>query len=156
MVFDTKYITKNAEETFSIGKKLGSDIVTFEVGRKSDKIPVICLFGNLGSGKTTFTQGFAEGIGLKRRILSPTFILVKKYVLSSVQKFFYHIDLFRIQSSSHLIGLGLADIFQDRSALVIVEWADRLGPLLPSSRIDIHFSVDKHGYHTLNFISINL
>jgi len=100
---------------------------------------IYCLYGELGSGKTTFIQGFARGLGITTRLLSPTFIIVRRYALKVPASFLYHIDLYRTQSMKDLEGLGLSEIFSDPHAIILMEWADRLGSLLPHKRTDIHF-----------------
>jgi len=121
-------ITKSPQETQKVGEELAHD-----------RPKIICLYGELGSGKTTFVQGFARGLGLTTRLLSPTFIIVRRYELPK-ENFFYHIDLYRMSSMEDLEQLGLSEIFSDPHARVVVEWAERLGKLLPKDRMDIHFT----------------
>lgn len=99
---------------------------------------VVCLYGDLGAGKTTFVQGLAKGLGIKGRIISPTFIIVRKYNLED-NKTFYHLDLYRIEREQDLEGLGMEEILSDKNAIVVIEWAERLGSRLPQDRIDIYF-----------------
>ena len=105
----------------------------------------MCLYGQLGSGKTTFCQGFAKGLGIGGRLLSPTFIIVRRYELPNNQNFLYHIDLYRVNGKD-LSNLGLEEIFADSSALVLVEWAEKLGALMQKRRIDVHFSAEDDGH----------
>lgn len=101
---------------------------------------VIALYGELGSGKTTFVQGLAKGLGIKRRIISPTFIIVRSYKLKSESsRFFYHIDLYRIESVREIEGLGIGEIMSDPQNIVAIEWAEKMGDLLPKKRWDVHF-----------------
>lgn len=131
---DKTVITNNATETQKLGE---------ECSKYSDK-KFFALFGDLGSGKTTFTQGFAKGLGIKGRIISPTFIIVRqhkissKYYVSSI-KYFYHIDLYRIESEKDLKGLGLEEIFNNPENVIVVEWAEKIKHLLPKKRIEIYF-----------------
>lgn len=97
----------------------------------------LALYGELGSGKTTFVQGLAKGLGIKRRIISPTFIIVRTYKISI--KYFYHIDLYRIENVREVRSLGLEEIMNDQNSIVAIEWAEKMGDLLPKERIDIHF-----------------
>ena len=103
---------------------------------------IICLYGDLGCGKTTFTQGFAGYFGIKR-IISPTFVIIKKYQVSSIKyqaiKTIYHIDLYRLENVEEIKAVGLEEIINDKNAIVIIEWAERMGELLPKNRIDIKF-----------------
>ena len=119
-------ITKSAQQTQKLGEKIGRDL----------KPPVIiALYGELGSGKTTFIQGLAKGLGIKKRITSPTFVFVKKYHPN-----FYHIDLYRIEKFEETRGLGLEEIFSEPKAVVAIEWAEKIKEILPKNRIDIWFN----------------
>lgn len=120
--------TNSFEQTQMIGKDLGSKLKGGEI---------LALYGDLGSGKTTFVQGVALGLGIKRRIISPTFIIVRKYALT--MKNFYHIDLYRIDSERDIEGLGLKEIIDNQENIVAIEWAQKLGSLLSKKRIDIKF-----------------
>lgn len=137
MVDTFEIITKNARETAKVGERL--------VGERS---PLVCLYGDLGSGKTTFTQGFARGLGINTRLLSPTYIIVRRYELPK-KLFFFHVDLYRVKSEHEIEGLGLLEILNDPDASIIIEWADRLGDLLPKERTDIRFSVLNDGRHKI-------
>src|SRR3989344_3335881 len=106
------FITKNFKET----QKLGCDFA--KVLKKED---IVCLYGDLGSGKTTFVQGLAEGLGIKSRIISPTFIIMRSHELKNGM--FYHIDLYRIGSERDLEGLGIEEIINNKSNIVAIEWA---------------------------------
>lgn len=109
---------------------------------------IVCLYGELGSGKTTFVQGFARGLGITTRLLSPTFIIVRRYKLPE-ENFFYHIDLYRTSSTADLEQLGLSEIFLDPAAYVVIEWAEKLGELLPKDRRDIYFTTLDDERHTI-------
>lgn len=104
---------------------------------------VVCLYGDLGSGKTTFVQGLAKGLGVSRRISSPTFIIVRTYQLSTNNEHttnsFYHIDLYRCETESDLKGIGMQEILADPKNIVVIEWPEKLGFLLPEKRTDIKF-----------------
>lgn len=104
---------------------------------------IVCLYGDLGAGKTTFTQGLARGLGVKNRIISPTFIIVRKYNiknsnLSQNVKVFYHIDLYRVEDEKELDNLGMDEILADKNAVVVIEWAEKLGKKMPEKRVDIY------------------
>ncbi len=99
---------------------------------------LLALYGELGSGKTTFIQGLAQGLGIKGRVISPTFVFVRQYPLPS-GKTFYHIDLYRINEIAETKGLGLEEIFTDKRAMAVIEWADRIKEILPKKRMDVHF-----------------
>ncbi|MBI2036476.1 tRNA (adenosine(37)-N6)-threonylcarbamoyltransferase complex ATPase subunit type 1 TsaE, partial [Candidatus Microgenomates bacterium] len=100
---------------------------------------------------TTFVQGMAVGLGVKQRIISPTFVIVRSYPFDKLRagklevRSFYHIDLYRIDGRNNIEGLGLEEIINDSQNIVAVEWAERMGKLLPKNRIDIYFEhIDEH------------
>ena len=99
---------------------------------------VIALFGDLGAGKTTFVQGLAKGLGIKKRIISPTFIFVRSYpfVSNNEPLIFHHVDLYRVQKTVDLKTLGLDEIFSQNS-IVAIEWAEKIKDQLPQKRIDV-------------------
>lgn len=103
---------------------------------------VICLYGDLGFGKTTFIQGLAKGLGIKGRIISPTFIIMRSYKISlnnnlSNLQFFYHVDLYRINHEQEIIDIGLSDILGKPENVVTIEWPEKMKNLLPEKRINI-------------------
>jgi tRNA threonylcarbamoyladenosine biosynthesis protein TsaE len=105
--------TNNANETQSIAEEIS----------KSFKGGAIALSGELGAGKTTFVQGFAKGLGIKEKIISPTFLIIRQYPFSG--KYFYHIDLYRIEEAD-LDILGLKEILEDEENIILIEWPERL------------------------------
>jgi len=123
-------VTKSAEETKNFGKEVASNLEGGEV---------FALSGELGSGKTTFVQGFAEGLGIKGRIISPTFILMRKY--GAGDKDFYHIDLYRLEGNveNEVINLGLSDIWAKSENIVVIEWAEKIEKIIPKSAKWIKF-----------------
>ena len=125
------FISKSKEETQKFGEEFAKRL-------HLRGVTLIALYGELGSGKTTFIQGLAKGLGIKKRIISPTFIIVKTYKLQN-QKFFYHIDLYRVQSMDDIKGLGIDEIIDNTQNIVAIEWAEKMGRLLPKKRVDIYF-----------------
>ncbi|MEK7517152.1 MAG: tRNA (adenosine(37)-N6)-threonylcarbamoyltransferase complex ATPase subunit type 1 TsaE [Patescibacteria group bacterium] len=130
------FITESSEQTKNLGKRLAQDLKGGDV---------IALYGDLGSGKTTFVQGLAEGLGIKRRIISPTFIIIRSYKLSIKyevlsMKYFYHIDLYRIDDRKSIKDLGIEEIMDDPKNIVAIEWAEKIRNILPRRRVDINFS----------------
>ena len=94
---------------------------------------VLCLWGDLGAGKTVFAKGFGAGLGIEDTISSPTFVLMGEY---AGRLPLFHIDLYRLASAEEALDGGLLD---DRQAegVVLIEWPDRLGSALPPSRLDV-------------------
>ena len=134
-------ISTSVLETKRIGKNLAKKILQ----EKKNRALVICLKGDLGGGKTTFVQGFAKGLGVGEKILSPTFVIMRKFRIFSSKKdesFFkhlYHIDCYRLRSFKEIVGLGFSNIISDPRNIVIIEWADRIEKILPSCNIFIEF-----------------
>ncbi|MBT4917692.1 tRNA (adenosine(37)-N6)-threonylcarbamoyltransferase complex ATPase subunit type 1 TsaE [Candidatus Peregrinibacteria bacterium] len=109
--------TKTALETKEFAKKIGERL-------KSEKI--LYLTGDLGSGKTTFTKGIAEYLGIDHfTIKSPTYTYIRKHVTPDGDNF-YHIDLYRIESVDELLMHEIEEIMEAKNSLIVIEWADRL------------------------------
>ncbi len=102
---------------------------------------MLALAGELGAGKTTFAQGFAKGLGVKEKILSPTFILLREFKIK--HPFFrtlYHVDCYRLDNPAReLLHLGFKKIIADPRAIVVIEWADRIQKILPRDFFWIQF-----------------
>lgn len=138
-------ITKSAEETKALGKKTAASLT---------KGGVILLYGDLGSGKTTFVQGFAEKLGVAGRIVSPTFIMMRTYDINiGCIKRLYHVDLYRLEDDveSELNNLGLMDALADPEAVILVEWAERAKDLFSNKLMSIRFA---HGDESTRKIEI--
>lgn len=112
----------------------------------------ILLYGNLGAGKTTFVQGFVKGLGIKKRIISPTFIIVRSYALkvksqklkvkntiqnSKMDQRFYHVDLYRLRGEKDLQSTGLTEILQDAKSIIAIEWPEKMGNKIPQKRWEV-------------------
>lgn len=123
-------ITTSQEETI----KRGEDIAETLKGGE-----VLCLYGELGSGKTTFTKGIAKGLGIQKRILSPTFIIVRHYKLKNNLEGLFHFDLYRLSNKNEARDTGLDEYIKNKKNIVIIEWPEKLETNIPKKRIDIHF-----------------
>ncbi len=130
-----KYISRSEDET----KKIAAGLV------KKTKGNIFALSGELGAGKTIFAQGFAKGLGIKDKIISPTFVLIKQY-----GKNFYHIDLYRLENFSQL---GLEEILSNKNNVVLIEWAEKIEKLLPKNTVKIN--ITKKGLYS-RLISISI
>jgi len=127
---------------FGMGKKI--------VNTHNNKGAVIfALSGQLGSGKTTFAQGFARGLGVAEVVLSPTFVIMKSYDVLMGRRRLYHIDCYRIHGIEDLVELGWENIVQDPNNIVLLEWSERIRHSLPDSTIAIDFRVIEQGKRTL-------
>ena len=98
---------------------------------------VIALIGNLGSGKTTFTQGFAKGLGISEHVGSPTFKLVSEYDCQKGK--LIHVDAYRLEGIDDFLNIGGEDILATPCAMILIEWGDKLGSILPPDAIQISF-----------------
>jgi len=127
-------MSENPEETFALGERLGGGL------RGGD---VVLLRGGLGAGKTLLTKGLVQSLGFDvDDVTSPSFALVNLYRAESVN--IYHIDLWRIhEGSDAAFAVGLDEILEDPNAIVIIEWADRLGETaLPARLLSIEIEGD--------------
>ncbi len=124
-----KIITKSEKETKNLAAKLAKEL----------KGRIIALSGELGAGKTTFVQGFAKGLGIKEKIISPTYILIRQHQIPNSTKNLFHIDLYRLEEKSDILSLGLEEIFSDSNNIVVIEWAEKLETLPKNAfKIKIH------------------
>jgi len=131
------FLSKTSAQTKKIGECFAKKI------RKTlfqNKALVIALQGDLGGGKTTFLQGFAKGLEIKEKILSPTFILIRKFEIQN-SKFenFYHIDCYRVEKPKEILDLGFKEIISNPQNIVAVEWADRIKKIIPKKTTWINF-----------------
>jgi len=148
-----KITTTSAKQTKELGKLLARELRGGEV---------LCLDGELGAGKTTFTQGLLQGLKVKGPYTSPTFVIMKHYELATHTsqlvtqnakkrratryelRDIYHIDAYRIKSDD-LLELGWKEIVTDKKNVVIIEWSDRVKKILPQKSLKITFTwLDKN------------
>ncbi len=127
-------IINSAKEMRKAGKSLGKEIIKGGSGGKQTVI--IGLEGDLGSGKTTFIQGMAKGLGIKDKITSPTFVIMKRYFFR--KRCFYHIDCYRIKAKD-LLELDFREIISRANNIIVIEWAERVKELLPQNIIWMKF-----------------
>ncbi|MBI2782045.1 MAG: tRNA (adenosine(37)-N6)-threonylcarbamoyltransferase complex ATPase subunit type 1 TsaE [Chloroflexi bacterium] len=108
---------------------------TFAAALAAVAVPgdVLCLWGELGAGKTVFAKGFGAGLGVRDTISSPTFVLMGEY---AGRLPLFHIDLYRLASATEAIDGGLLDD-REGTGVVLIEWPDRLGTALPDDRLDV-------------------
>ncbi len=97
---------------------------------------MVALTGELGAGKTCFVQGVARGLGVGAAATSPTFVLINEY---HGRLAVHHVDAYRTESLGELMDLGLVELF-DGDGVTLVEWADKLRPLLPARAIQVHIA----------------
>lgn len=108
-----------------------------------NRATVVGLYGDLGSGKTTFVQDAAKALGARERLVSPTFLIVKSYKLKVKSfKTLVHIDAYRLKHSDELLKLRFEELLRDPGNLIFLEWADRVADVLPRDHIKISLSLD--------------
>lgn len=134
-------ITERAEKTQKAGENLARQILKRKRGRQS---LVIGLEGELGSGKTTFIQGLAMGLGIKDQITSPTFVIMKKYRIRTCEgltsaRCFYHIDCYRLNKPKDLLDLDFKEILENPENIIVIEWAEKVKKILPKNTLWIEF-----------------
>lgn len=117
-----------------------SEAETEEIGEKVAKTvkygTVISLTGNLGTGKTVFTKGFAKGLGIKEIVSSPTFNIVREHS-TGTGRWLYHMDLYRINDAHCALAFGIDEYMEDKNAMTLIEWAERIEEILPSHAIHV-------------------
>ena len=121
-----KTTTKSEKQTINLGKN-------FVLGLKGGE--VIGFIGELGTGKTIFIKGLAQGLGIKKIITSPTFVLMKVYKAKGPIKYLCHVDAYRLKSARDLIDIGIKDYLNKKDAVTVIEWADQVKNILPKDKI---------------------
>ena len=127
------FLIKSEKETNKLAIILAKEI--FKKPLKTKGALIIGLQGELGSGKTTFTKAFARGLGIKSKVTSPTFILMKKFGN------FYHIDCYRIKSYKDILDLDFKEMVSKPKNIIIIEWAEKIRKILPKDTIWIKFKI---------------
>jgi len=130
-------ITKSAEETVELGKRIGAFLVENDI---------LALIGPLGAGKTTLIQGIAQGLEVKDYVTSPTFIIINEYQ----GRFpFYHIDLYRLEEVKDIEELGIEEYF-NRGGVCVIEWAEKLKELKPKNVKTIEMEIVSESERKIN------
>jgi tRNA threonylcarbamoyladenosine biosynthesis protein TsaE len=139
-----RYRTRSARETRGLGELLGQEIGKTRL--KTRGALIVALLGDLGSGKTTFIQGFARGIGVKRRTVSPTFTIMRRYAISRTVAAYrtgfrslVHVDAYRVHKPAELKIIRFEEWLADPTALVLIEWADLVRPRIPRTALRVRF-----------------
>ena len=124
--------SRSAEETFAFGKRLGEAALPGQV---------ICLNGDLGVGKTVFTQGFAAGLGIIEPVNSPTFTILQEYLEGRLP--FYHFDVYRIADIEEMEEIGYEDCFYG-NGVCLIEWAELIQELIPKEAVQVRIEKNLH------------
>lgn len=126
-----QYFSYSEEETKRLGRRFA----------KKFKHGIVALIGELGAGKTTFIQGFAKGLGIKDKIISPTFVLIRQHKIPNSNLMLLHVDLYRLERKLEIKSLGLSEILSNSNNVVLIEWAEKARGLLPENTKHIKFQI---------------
>jgi tRNA threonylcarbamoyladenosine biosynthesis protein TsaE len=138
-----KIISRSARETVSLGKALAKNLLPGDI---------ICLCGDLGSGKTVLTKGIARGLGVKKdEIISPTFVLIREYPMARIP--LYHFDLYRLQEEKEILAVGYEEYLFGKG-ISVIEWAQRLGRLMPQEYLGVSLAVVSERKRRIEFSAV--
>jgi len=132
-----QFVVQNQKQTEKLARLLAKEILKYKKvhPERSRRALVFGLVGNLGAGKTTFIQAFAKGLGIKNKVTSPSFVLMKNY------KNFYHIDCYRIKNHKDILALDFKEIISNSKNIIMIEWAGKIRKILPKDAIWIKFKI---------------
>lgn len=141
--FKMQINSHSAEETLDTGRL---------IARSLKRQEIICLFGQLGSGKTVLTAGIARGLGIRGEgIISPSFVLIREYLCGRLP--LYHFDLYRLKDCKEIFALGYEEYLY-RDGVAVIEWADRLQYLLPKEYLKIELFIRGEKKRLLKFTAL--
>ena len=139
-----KKISKNTKETEKIAKEFSQTLVN---SRSKKSATVICLHGDLGTGKTAFSQFVAKNLGVKRKVNSPTFVIMKRYDLKHKNfKSLFHLDAYRLKNHKELLVLGWEEIISKPENLILIEWPEQVINAMPKKHHKIYIYHIKEGH----------
>lgn len=120
---------------------IARDIIQKSKEHNGNQATIIALHGDLGAGKTTLVQNISKILGVKENIISPTFVIMKGYILNDDYfKKLVHIDAYRLEDSREIIKLGWGELIKDRENLILLEWPEKIGDHLPKGSIKVEIS----------------
>ena len=135
-----KIVSKTPEQTEEIAVKILRRLTALPSKKTAT---ILSLKGDLGSGKTTFSQYLAKRLGVKGPVQSPTFLLMKKYpTFNHIFQNFFHIDAYRIEKESESSNLGFSEIISNPENIIAIEWPEKISNLIPQDSYEISF---EHG-----------
>ena len=135
-----KYIFSSYAETQKFAESFSQNINPGQI---------VALIGDLGSGKTTFSQGFARGLGIEEKVISPTFKLVSEYY---GQKSLFHIDCYRLKNVNEFLIIGGEEILSKKDAIILIEWPERIKSMWSDDWVYISFKMNKNEPNTREVI----
>lgn len=134
-----RYKTFSPAKTKQIARSLAAALL--RARKPHAHAAVYALSGDLGTGKTTFTQGFFRGLGVRGKITSPTFIFIRHYPFRRARfASLYHVDCYRVKEAREMNGMRFSKIMREPGALMLIEWPERIRKLLPKRTIWITFA----------------
>ncbi|MBI2609760.1 tRNA (adenosine(37)-N6)-threonylcarbamoyltransferase complex ATPase subunit type 1 TsaE [Candidatus Giovannonibacteria bacterium] len=133
--------TKNEKETKKFAELFARELKIFSARTRQKKALVIGLEGELGAGKTSFTKGFAKGLGIKEEMKSPTFILMRVFRVPKSKSHFFHFDAYRISDSKEFLALGFKSLLNNPNNILLIEWADLVQKILPKNYFKLKFKL---------------
>ena len=144
-------ITKSSGETKDFAKVLIGEWL--EMNKIKNSSWLVCLSGDLGSGKTTFVQGLAEELGIRKVVNSPTFLIMKKYSARRDEALLrlYHFDCYRISDYQEILDLGWEEIISEKNNIIVIEWPEKIKKILPKKRLNIKFEFVDENTRKISF-----
>jgi len=144
-------VSKNDRETGEIAKMFLNKILKKDIRRQGAL--VVSLSGDLGTGKTVFAQAIAKHLGIKNKVSSPTFVIVKKYPLKNKKyKLLFHLDAYRLKNEKELLYLGWEEIINKKEHLVFIEWPENVSKIIPPNAEFVRISHTKNGYRNFELV----
>ncbi len=140
-----KYKAISIKETRELARNF-----VLSLGHSEDTAIVLALEGDLGSGKTAFTQELGKTLGIQEHMQSPTFVIEKIYEINTDKwAHLIHIDAYRLKDEAELLALGFDKLLEDKKNLIVIEWASKVKNILPKSAIHIVFTHDGEDQRTI-------
>ncbi len=146
-------VSKSLKDT----RKIAKDFLSKTLKIKGKRAQVVSLSGELGAGKTAFAQALARELGVKRKVTSPTFVIIKKYSIKNQKNpkfnFLFHLDAYRLKNHQELLRLGWEEIIGDPEHLVLIEWPENVKKAMPrgAHSISIISNKNSHRRFTINY-----
>jgi len=134
-------------------KECAKEIIVSLLPQERSQALVLALTGDLGAGKTTFTQGVAEVLGIREAVVSPTFTIMRIYKIQREGPFSHlvHIDAYRLESADELIRLGWSALMKDPQHCIVVEWPERVSDCIPPSAHSIVLRLVSDTHHEISY-----
>lgn len=146
------YISRSSRETEKIAEEFLLNLLNSNISKSAH---VVGLSGDLGTGKTTFTQSIGKLLGIKRKVNSPTYVIMKRYPLRHPNfKNLFHLDAYRLKNEKDLINLGWKEIIANPEHLVFIEWPENVKKAMPKKHHKISIAHTKEGHRTFKIKNV--